>query len=144
MSRCRFVTADDLDLDEVLDLYASVGWSAYTREPARLRAALAGSHRVVVARAPDGDGAALVGLARSISDGATIVYLQDILVRPAAQRTGLGRELVQTLLSAYPGLRQQVLITDTEPGQRAFYESLGLTEAHDMSPGLRAFVRLSG
>ena len=118
MSRCQFVTADDLDLDEVLDLYASVGWSAYTREPARLRAALAGAHRVV--------------------------YLQDILVRPAAQRTGLGRELVQTLLSAYPGLRQQVLITDTEPGQRAFYESLGLTEAHDMSPGLRAFVRLSG
>lgn len=139
MTRCQIVTADELDHGEVLDLYDSVGWTAYTRDPAVLRTGLQGSHRIVVARGDHG----LHGLARSVSDGATIVYLQDILVRPAAQRTGLGRELVQTLLSAYEGVRQQVLITDTEPGQRAFYESLGFAEAHDMDPGLRAFLRFA-
>lgn len=140
MNRCQFVTADQLDPDDVLDLYDSVGWTAYTKDPRTLRVALAGSHRLVVARGADH---ALDGLARSISDGATIVYLQDILVRPSAQRTGLGRALVQTLLTAYEDVRQQVLITDTEPGQRAFYESLGFTEAHEMQPGIRAFLRFA-
>ena len=37
----------------------------------------------------------LVGLARIIGDGATICYLQDVLVNPSAQRTGLGRALVR-------------------------------------------------
>lgn len=138
MSRCQFVTAAQLESAQVLDLYDAVGWTTYTRDPVALHEALAGSHRLVAAHGPDGR---LDGLARSISDGATIVYLQDILVRPAAQRTGHGRALVQTLLSAYDGVRQQVLITDTEPGQRAFYEALGFTEAHDMDPGIRAFVR---
>ena len=40
---------------------------------------------------------------------------------------------------------QQVLLTDAEPGQRAFYEALGYTETHDVGDGssLRAFVRFT-
>src|SRR5699024_9660417 len=99
--------------------------------------ALAGSHRIVTARV----GSQLVGLARSISDGYTIVYIQDVLVRPDAQRTGIGRRLIAELVDSYDSVRQQVLLTDTEDRQRAFYESLGFTEAHDMRPAIRAFVR---
>jgi hypothetical protein len=37
-----------------------------------------------------------------------------------------------------------VLITDDEPGQRAFYESIGFVEAHDFEPAsLRAFVQIT-
>lgn len=124
---------------EAVDLYDAVGWTAYTADPQALVAALLGSHLVLTARDAAGR---LTGLARTISDGHTIVYLQDILVHPDAQRTGVGRGLFERVQAAYPHVRQFVLLTDAEPGQRAFYESVGLTEAHDVSPHpLRAFVR---
>lgn len=122
--------------EEVINLYDSVGWSAYTRDLASLMAGLSGSHRVVTARL----GATLVGLARSVSDGHTIVYIQDVLVRPDAQRTGIGARLLTALVDEYPTVRQKVLLTDAEDHQRAFYESLGFTEIHDMRPEQRAFV----
>jgi len=40
-------------------------------------------------------------------------------------------------------VRQVVLLTDAEPGQRAYYESRGFVEAHDVRPEpLRSFVLL--
>ncbi len=113
--------AQDLALDDVLALYGAVEWLAYTREPAALQRALEGSSTLVTAR----DGRMLVGLARVISDGASICYLQDILVRPSHQRRGLGRALAERALEQYPHVRQKVLITDDEPRQKAFYEALG-------------------
>ncbi len=84
----------------------------------------------------------LVGLARVITDGATICYLQDVLVHPDARGIGIGRDLVEASLRPYAHVRQKVLLTDHEPGQRAFYESLGFSETRDYGPGtLRAFVR---
>jgi GNAT superfamily N-acetyltransferase len=133
--------ATDIALDDLTDLYASVGWTAYTGAPDVLRAAVAGSSFVVVARR----GGRLVGLARALSDDATICYLQDVLVRPDEQRTGVGRALLTAVLDRYAGVRQKVLLTDDEPGQRAFYESLGYAEIRDFGPGtLRAFVRFDG
>lgn len=123
---------------ETLELYSAVGWSAYTEDPATLERSLLGSARVVTARR---DGA-LLGMARVVGDGATLAYLQDVLVRPDAHRSGIGRALVEAALAPFAAVRQQVLLTDAEPGQRAFYESLGFVEAHDHDPGLRAFVRL--
>jgi GNAT superfamily N-acetyltransferase len=123
---------------EPLDLYSSVGWSAYTRDLDRLIRALAGSSAVFTVR----DGDALIGLARVLTDGVTIVYFQDLLVRPSHHRRGVGTALADAVLGEYADVRQFVLITDTEPGQRKFYESRGLVEAHDSDPELRAFVRL--
>lgn len=127
-----------LGMSEVAALYQEVGWTTYADDVATLEAALAGSSRVVAARR---DGR-LVGLARVISDGATICYLQDVLVHPDAQRAGVGRALVLAAVEPYASVRQKVLLTDNEPGQRAFYESLGYQETRDHGAGsLRAFVR---
>lgn len=124
---------------EILALYESVGWGAYTREPNVLAEAVRGSSFVVTAR---NSGGALVGMARTISDDATICYLQDILVDPAFQKSGAGRALLETVLARYRHVRQLVLITDNEPGQRAFYEALGFTEGSDFRPDpVRVFVQ---
>lgn len=132
------IAADRPDGKELLGLYASVGWDAYTRDPETLTAAIDGSSHVVTARL---DGA-LLGLARAISDGASICYLQDVLVRPTARLQGIGRRLVLAALQPYTGVRQKVLLTDDDPGQRAFYESLGYAEVRDTGrTSLRAFVR---
>ncbi|MFJ3033548.1 GNAT family N-acetyltransferase [Curtobacterium pusillum] len=126
--------------DELLGLYDGVGWTAYTRHPDALVAAVAGSHLVLAARDHTG---ALVGLARTVSDGVTIVYVQDVLVLPSRQGTGIGGRLLDAVLERYAHVRQTVLLTDAEPGQRAFYESRGLIEVHDVEPQpLRSFVLL--
>ncbi|MGR0159346.1 GNAT family N-acetyltransferase [Paenarthrobacter nitroguajacolicus] len=75
---------------ELLSLYSSVGWSAYTNDPHLLGRAIRSSSFVVVARDDEG---ALMGLARAISDDATIAYIQDILVNPEFQGAGVGRAL---------------------------------------------------
>ncbi|WP_131105125.1 GNAT family N-acetyltransferase [Ornithinimicrobium sufpigmenti] len=133
------ITADDRpSREELVGLYDAVGWSTYTTDPDVLEAAIEGSTHVVTARYSDD----LLGLARVISDGATIAYLQDVLVRPELQREGVGKALVDAAMAPFTHVRQQVLLTDDEPGQRAFYESLGYAEIRDHGEGrLRAFVR---
>lgn len=117
--------------EQVLDLYESVGWTAYTRDPDSLMRALNHSGFVIEAWQEG----TLVGLVRCLSDGDTILYLQDILVRPTHHRKGIGRQLVKEAIAGYPPrIRQIVLVTDDEPGQRAFYESLGFTDITEMQP----------
>lgn len=139
-SRVHLASATSVALRDLVRLYSAVGWTAYTKAPESLAAAISGSSYVITARM-DGD---LVGLARAVSDNATICYIQDILVDPEYQRSGLGRQMVETILGQYPDVRQKVLVTDDEPGQRAFYESLGFTEASGMEPPIRAFVKFDG
>lgn len=126
------------DRSELASLYDSVGWSSYTQNLEQLEQGVRNSLRVVTARV----GGRLVGLARVVGDGATIIYLQDVLVAPDHRREGLGRRLVEAAFSPFQHVRQQVLLTDDEPAQRTFYETLGFTEIRDYRPGsLRAFVR---
>jgi GNAT superfamily N-acetyltransferase len=138
----RYTVSDDgsPSVAELVTLYSSVGWTTYSSDPSALARAVAGSSAVLTARDEAG---LLVGLARAISDDASICYLQDILVRPSAQRSGVGRGLVERMLARFGHVRQVVLLTDDEAGQRAFYEALGFSEAHDVTPNpLRAFVRI--
>jgi GNAT superfamily N-acetyltransferase len=129
------------DLRQVVELYRAVGWSRYADDPELLRSAIDGSTNVVSARC----GSDLVGLARVVSDGASVAYLQDVLVHPHWTRRGVGRRLVVAVLEPFGHVRQKILLADDEPGQRAFYESLGFAEAHEY-PGapLRSFVRFDG
>ena len=129
-----------IPLEALLELYASVGWTAYTREPQTLERAFTGATYVVGAWEAD----ELVGVCRALSDDASILYVQDILVDPDHQRRGVGRALLERVLERYSHCRQKVLMTDDRPEQKAFYEALGFTRL-DLreGPTLRAFVKLS-
>lgn len=125
--------------DEVVDLYDAVGWTAYTSDPDRLVRSLAASHTVLTVRDEDG---ALIGLARTVSDGETICYLQDLLVHPDMQRRGIGRQLMADLLHRYRHCRSFVLSTDPAGSPDAakshpFYRSLGFVAYEEL--GLAAF-----
>ena len=54
----------------------------------------------------------LIGLARVVGDGYTIIYIQDILVLEAYQRRGLGSQFLEMILSEYQDVRQIILLTD--------------------------------
>ncbi|ARY91983.1 MULTISPECIES: GNAT family N-acetyltransferase [Lacticaseibacillus] len=114
-----------LDDEAVLALYQAVGWVMYTRDPAKLKRALAQS--LMVLGAFDGD--RLVGLIRAVGDGETILFIQDLLVHPGYQRQGIGRQLVKALVDHFPEVRQRVLLTDDQPDTRAFYEKIGFVSS---------------
>lgn len=124
------------DSRQVLSLYKSVGWSAYYREPQTLERAFASSLCVFAAW----DGQRLVGLIRVVGDGQTIVFIQDLLVRPEYQRQGIGRQLIAAVLARYRHVRQLHLLTDDRPETVGFYEAVGFTQVEKAH--CRAFTRL--
>ena len=123
-------------LGQLLTLYDSVGWSAYTCEPDRLERAVTSSLSVFTAW----DGPHLAGLVRAVGDGETILYIQDLLVRPSYQRRGIGRRLLEICLAQYPHVRQKVLLTDHTEGNLAFYRACGFVPSGDYD--CTAFLRL--
>ena len=121
---------------EILGLYASVGWTAYTDDPAALRNGFANSLLTLAAY----EEAALAGLIRVVGDGHTIVFVQDILVHPQFQRRGIGSALLQAVLNRYAGVRQIELLTDDTPETAAFYRSMGFRELTEL--GCRGFMKV--
>ena len=107
--------------EEILDLYASVGWTAYTDHPADLHQGFQNSLLVLAAYEDE----QLLGIIRVVGDGYTIVFIQDILVFPEHQRAGIGSALLQAILDRYRHVRQIELATDNTPKTIAFYRSMG-------------------
>ena len=109
---------------DILNLYASVGWTAYTRSPEVLRKGFENSLLTLAAY----EGERLIGIIWVVGDGHTIVFIQDILVLPEYQRKGIGSALLQSILEQYSNVRQIELITDNDPKNISFYRSIGLQE----------------
>ena len=121
--------------EEILGLYTAVGWTAYTEDPAALRRGYENS-LLVLGAYEDGK---LAGIIRAVGDGATIVFIQDILVFPEYQRKGVGSALLRAVLDKYAGVRQVELVTDNTEKTVAFYQSMGF---HDLSElGCRGFMK---
>lgn len=121
--------------DEILDLYESVGWTNYTARPEMLKVAYENSLLTLAAY----EDKALVGIVRTVGDGASIVFIQDLLVRPDFQRKGIGTALMKAVLERYPDVYQMELMTDDTEKTAAFYQSMGFQRAESL--GCRAFLR---
>lgn len=127
----------DIDMVEILPLYADAGWVNYTQKPDMLENAYRNSLAILGAY----DGETLAGVIRAVGDGHSILYVQDIIVLSAYQRKGVGTMLLKTLLAQYVHVYQKVLLTDNQPKTVAFYKSLGFRAATEC--GCAAFVRQS-
>lgn len=122
--------------DEILRLYASVGWTAYTDDPSALRRGFENPLLILGAY----EGGELIGLIRAVGDGATIVFIQDILVLPEHQRRGVGTALVKAAVGRFRGVRQIELVTDDTEKTVRFYKSAGFRELSEL--GCRGFMRI--
>lgn len=131
----KIVFKDQLpsDSNQVLALYEGVGWSAYTNDPERLLNALAHSE-VITAYVEE----QLVGLIRCITDGQTILYIQDLLVASEFQGQKIGQRLLKKMLANHPSIRQKVLITDNTEKTRHFYEACGFSSVEEQQ--IAAFI----
>lgn len=127
----------DFNIDEIRRLYSEVGWTAYTENMPALEQGYKNSMLVLAAYEDD----ELLGIIRTVGDGFTIVFIQDILVFPEKQRQGIGTALLKAVLDRYPNVRQIELATDNTPKTVAFYKSLGFSEFSEM--GCCGFMRIT-
>ncbi len=113
----------DLDLDQLLLLLNRNAFWARNRRREEMERAIAHSHPVVSAW----DGERLIGFGRATSDGVYRAVLWDIVVDLDYRRQGIGRKLVETLIS-HPHLRSVERIYLFTTHQRGFYERIGFVE----------------
>ena len=133
----------EIPFDQLISLYDSVGWAAYTNEERRsdLKKAVRNSSYVITAWCEG----TLIALARGLSDDVSIFYLQDILVSPEFQRRGIGKQLLTRCLERYQHVRSRVLLTDDEENQLQFYESMGFINTKNIKQfNINAFVLTEG
>mgnify|MGYP001737934855 FL=1 len=120
----RYVEKPNVTLEEVIPLYEAVGWTNYTQKPEMLEVAYKNSLHIVGAFNAEGK---LVGILRAVGDGASILFIQDILVYPEYQHQGIGTKLLQMTLEKYKNVYQIQLATDDSTKTVSFYESNGFT-----------------
>lgn len=117
----KYITTQNINQKQLISLYNSVGWTAYTKNPIELKTAINNSLLTIAAINED----KLVGLIRVVGDGVSIIFIQDLLVLPSYQRQGIGTHLVKQVLARFHAVRQKVLLTIDEPDTRFFYEKCG-------------------
>ena len=120
----RTVENPIVTLEDVLPLYEAVGWTHYTTKPEMLEVAYKNSLHIIGAF---NDDEKLIGVLRGVGDGASILFIQDILVYPEYQHQGIGTKLLQQTLEKYKNVYQIQLATDDSTKTVSFYESNGFT-----------------
>lgn len=109
-----------LDLAQLRDLFRLTAHWAPDRSLDDLRIALANSNPVVSATVGD----RLVGFCRATSDGVYRATIWDVVVHPDFQGGGIGRKLVQTVLShPYVSRTERVYLMTSH--KQHFYEHIG-------------------
>lgn len=122
MWKCEVVQGIDLDVDEVAELYraSTLAERRPVDDTGRFREMVRNANLTVVARIDD----RMVGIARSLTDGAYVTYLSDIAVDAAFQRRGIGRDLIDNTRRAAP--RAKIVLLSA-PAAADYYPHIGFT-----------------
>lgn len=81
-------------LDEYISLCSSVGWKDFMNFDVA-ETSLRNSVFSVIIK----DNNKVIGMGRIVGDGAIYYYIQDIIVHPKYQRFGIGKEIMNALMS---------------------------------------------
>ena len=111
----EYSTADEVTPEELEELANSFG-GEHPRPVERNRKALSGSIFVATAR----DAGRLVGVIRLVGDGAYVLHVADMLVSPAYQLKGIGRNLMQLALDF---AKQQKIGCGDSPGEFTLFST---------------------
>lgn len=134
MGTISYRTGNDLDLEQVIELYnaSTLGARRPVNEPERMGTMLKNANLVVSAW----DGELLVGISRALSDFAYITYLSDLAVRLEYQKRGIGKELIRRT-QALGGPKTSLLLL-AAPAAESYYSHIGFThhpQAWMLRPG---------
>jgi|GEM_PF-415902 len=112
----------EVNITKLLDLFQIATFWAKTRQPSDLAIALENSDPVVTVWDAD----KLIGFARATSDGIYRATIWDVVIDPHYQGAGLGRKLVETVLS-HPKISKVERIYLMTTHQQKFYEHIGFS-----------------
>lgn len=126
-------TGNDIDLDEMIDVYvdSTIGERRPVGDRERMARMLEAANLVITAWDVDH----MLGISRSVTDWVYCTYLSDLAVRSSYQGRGIGRELVRRTRLATP---QASVILLSAPKAVTYYPKIGMTR-HDsawvLAPG---------
>jgi ribosomal protein S18 acetylase RimI-like enzyme len=112
-----------VDLNQLKLLFEITAFWAKKRELEGLALAIANSNPVVTVW----DRQRLIGFARATSDGVYRATIWDVVIHPEYQGVGLGRKLVETVLS-HPLMNRVERVYLMTTHQQRFYERIGFEE----------------
>ena len=110
-------------LEQLMELFQQAAFWASDRTAEDMAIAIAHSHPVVTAWDHD----RLVGFARATSDGIYRATIWDVVIHPDYQGEGLGRKLVETVLS-HPLVSRIERVYLMTTHQQTFYQRIGFQE----------------
>ncbi len=133
MSTIRYDYGNDIDLDEMIELYkASTLGERRPVDDRRIMADMLAYGNLTVTA---WDGAQLVGISRTMTDFTYVGYLADLAVRESHQRQGIGTVLIQKTRERMGPRSMLVLLA--APKAVDYYPKIGFTQ-HNSAWLLRA------
>jgi GNAT superfamily N-acetyltransferase len=137
------VTTDDIrfevgmmfPFEQVLALYSDEGWINYLNDTVKLYRALSQSLCIICAYAGD----ELIGYIRCVGDGETVILIQDLIVKKAYKRQGIGRQLLQKINQRYSHVRQKWVMCDHDEALIRFYQQSGFETTQEL--GLQSLYK---
>lgn len=112
-----------IDLTQLQALFKLAAFWAQERQIEDLAIAIANSEPAISVW----DGERMIGFARATSDGIYRATIWDVVIHPDYQGAGLGRKLVQTVLS-HPRMSRVERVYLMTTHQQKFYERIGFEE----------------
>jgi N-acetylglutamate synthase-like GNAT family acetyltransferase len=109
-----------VDFEQLQRLFTKTAFWARSRNMDDLKIAITNSNPVVTVWDRD----RLIGFARATSDGVYRAGIWDVVIDPDYQGAGLGRKLVETVLS-HPLVSKVERVYLTTTHQQSFYERIG-------------------
>jgi ribosomal protein S18 acetylase RimI-like enzyme len=121
----EYRVGNDLDLDEVIELYnaSTLGLRRPVDDRQRFGEMLRNANLVITAW----DGDLMVGISRCLTDFSYFTYLADLAVRQTHQKQGIGKELVR-LTQKHGGPKTSLLLL-AAPAAVDYYPRIGFTQA---------------
>lgn len=109
---------DSANLDEMREVYASVGWTKHTNEIIKQ---VFEASNVIALVAVNGR---IIGIGRAMTDGVFNAAIYDIVVHRDFQRQGIAKKIMGFLLDSLSNVSCVHLISTT--GNEEFYQKFGL------------------
>jgi ribosomal protein S18 acetylase RimI-like enzyme len=106
------------NLDEMKEVYASVGWTKHTNEI--IRQVFEASNVIALVKV----NGRIIGLGRGMTDGVFNAAIYDVVVHRDFQRQGIAKKIMEFLLDKLSNVSCVHLISTT--GNEGFYRKLGL------------------
>ena len=122
MDRITYRRGNDLDIDQVIELYraSTLGARRPIDDRARMAAMIANANLVITAWRGD----TIVGISRALTDFRYVTYLADLAVRATEQRHGIGKELIRQTQAVAP---EAQIVLLAAPAAESYYPHIGFT-----------------